>query len=557
MAAVSGSRRRTGRRAAARRSAPFAYLLVAMAGAVLILPSALRPPPDPATESGAISPDAPPDQNAEQVLISQQQASGGGAGATAGAGAATTTTLPPASAPTTLASRATSAGCFGKPPRQSASVYSAPCVPGFTGDNGGATGHNVFPNEVRLGFLHVLSTPTDGRTNPIAGPNETPVDRTMRVLEVYMNKHFETYGRHVSFYGLPATQSGADDSAAAAQTADKTYHLFGGYDLSAFFAKEAARMGGSWFSDPQQHAFYVQNRPGFYSWQMDFDQAFGFGAEYLCKELKDRPAAFGGNDVNGSPRKIGIVAEYDGTFGIPVQHFVDAYRKECGGVIVDAIEMPGAQEDKAAAAVQRMRLDGVTTIVLQTTLENTFAMMSAATAAYTPEWVLLGNEGLDFNQTANLFPKEQSAHLFGISGWEIAKPTAESECFRAYHEIDPDNDPDATTCTTFWHPMNELFDGIQIAGPHLDAASFQKALFTIGHRYGQAPWAIGGGYGPDDYSYMDSVGEIWFDSGAVNPENGGPGAFHWTFGGARWKRGEGRTDPSQLFKQGVTAAPGT
>jgi hypothetical protein len=555
---VTAHPRRRRRTQGLRRLAPIAYLTAAMAAAVIVLPTALRPPPDPATESGAISPDAPPDNNAEQILVSQQQAAGGGAGAALGSGATTTTTSPaaPTVTATTATPRASSAGCFGKPPRQTASVYSAPCVPGFSGDNGGATGHNVLPNEVRLGFIHVLSTPSDGRINPNAGPNESAVDRTMRVLEVYMNKHFETYGRHVSFYGLPATQTGADDSLAAAQTADQSYRLFGGYSLSGFFAQDAVRMGGVWVSDPQQHAFYARNRPGFFSWQMDFDQMFGFGAEYLCKELKDRPAAFGGT-VNGMPRKIGIVAEYDGTLGVPVQHFVDAYRKECGGVLVDAIEMAGGKEDQAAAAIQRMRIDGVTTVVLQTSVENTVAMMSSATAAYTPEWVLLGNEGMDFNQTANLLPKEQSAHLFGISGWELAKPTSQSECFRAYHEIDPDADPDAITCNTFWHPMNELLDGIQVAGPHLDASSFQKALFTIGHRYDQAPWAIGGGYGPDDYSYMDSVGEVWFDSAAVNPENGAPGAFHWTFGGARWKRGEGRTDPSHLFKEGVTAAPGT
>jgi hypothetical protein len=550
---VVGRARRTRLRAALAS----AYLVVALVTAVALLPTALRPPPDPTSESGALSPDAPPDADAVQLIQSVQQAGGSGAGAGVRvgggpAGAASTTTLPPP--PTTAKARAASGTCFGNPKRQTESVYSPPCIPGFSGSNGGSTAHNVLPNEVRLSFNHALGAPPDGRVPDQAQPEESSATRTMRVLNTYVNQRFETYGRHIAFYGT-ATQTSAAEGTTAAATADESYNVFASYDLQPAFCQDMVRRRTVVFCDPQEHGFYTRNRPGMFSWQMDFDQAFGFGAEYLCRKLQGRNADLSGTE-QGKPRRFAIVTERAPGFGVPADHFSNAFATECGGTIAQPVELASnAEPAVAAAAVQRFRTDGITTIVLNTGNANTLSLMTAAGASYVPEWIVVANQGLDLNVSAQLMPAAQSSHLFGISGWELPHVPQESECFRAYHSVDPDNDPDANTCLVFWHPMNMMLAGIQLAGAKLSPTSFEAALFQLGHRYGQTPWSIGGGYGPDDYSYMDNVGEVWFDPSALAPENGRPGAYRWTFGGARAKRGQISGDTSQLRVSGITKAP--
>src|SRR5580658_1723096 len=117
---------------------PVAYVVAAMLAAVIVLPSALRPPPDPADTSGALNPNAPPNQNPNQLLESLQEAGGGGAGGSAGG--ATTTTIGPTQqgvsgpAPTTTIPQVASLGyCYGNPPRQIPSVYAGPCIGAWQG----------------------------------------------------------------------------------------------------------------------------------------------------------------------------------------------------------------------------------------------------------------------------------------------------------------------------------------------------------------------------------------------------------------------------------------
>jgi hypothetical protein len=120
--------------------------------------------------------------------------------------------------------------------------------------------------------------------------------------------------------------------------------------------------------------------------------------------------------------------------------------------------------------------------------------------------------------------------------------------------MDPANNPDGSACGNFWHPLLMMVNGIQEAGPKLNQESFDKALLSIPKRYPPEPWAIGGGYGPDDYTYMDNISEIWWDPSAA--DSAGAEAYRWTHQGRRYKRGEIDSDDSELFKKGVVEEGG-
>ena len=104
--------------------------------------------------------------------------------------------------------------------------------------------------------------------------------------------------------------------------------------------------------------------------------------------------------------------------------------------------------------------------------------------------------------------------------------------------------------------MVMIMNGIQQAGPRLSSKTFETGLFGMGYRYPAEPWAIGGGYGPDDYSYMDNMSEIWWSTEQKAPDNDQPGAFVWTYQAKRFKRGEIPADASELFHNGVTTPNG-
>src|SRR5437763_15119101 len=92
------ARRRKGK-STVEKFLPLGYFAVALACAVILLPSALRPPAQQPNQTAELSPNAPPDKNQAAIIGSLQRASSGVAAAPpAGPGSAaptTTTTAPP------------------------------------------------------------------------------------------------------------------------------------------------------------------------------------------------------------------------------------------------------------------------------------------------------------------------------------------------------------------------------------------------------------------------------------------------------------------------------
>ena len=63
---------------------PIAYLCLAALVAITVLPTTLRPPPDPSNSSAAFSPDAPPDQQDSIVAALSRGSSATAGGRTDG-----------------------------------------------------------------------------------------------------------------------------------------------------------------------------------------------------------------------------------------------------------------------------------------------------------------------------------------------------------------------------------------------------------------------------------------------------------------------------------------
>jgi hypothetical protein len=545
VATVSNRRVRRGGRGDAKQYIGVLYSALALAVAVALLPSILRPPPEQTSDSAALNPGAPPDDQADSLIEARQQAQGSGAGAS-GQAAGPTTTLPKPKA---------FGQCYGSPARVIESVYAAPCAPAWKGDNGGATAKNVFPNEVRLSLWHGLAAPTAGRINPEAHAGENAVDRTLRVLEVYMNAHYQTWGRHVSFYGGAENGSTPEEQQAEANHELNDWKIFGAWHIDKPFCERIASVGPV-ICNPFEHSYFLRHRPNFYSFMMDIDQSNAFDAEFACKKLVGKPPEWAGVDVDKTkPRKFGNVAESTVSVTQSPDAFNHAFTKECGQPrIPDSYTVDSNRPETISIAMQQMYQSHVTTILLNV-LGGTAAIMMAAADAlgWHPEWMIMGNYGLDLNNFGRIFPPTQSAHTFGINTWELPHAFEQWECEVAYKSVDPSNTADRDTCEYYWHPIVILMNMIQEAGPHLTPQAVADGVNRMGYNFPtDPPWAIGGGYGPDDFSYMDNVGVVWWSNSRVDPNTGDPGAYVWVDGGRRFRRGEIPADNSEMFHSGVT-----
>jgi hypothetical protein len=547
---------------------PVGQLLVAFVIAVLILPSALRPPPDQATTSAEFSPDAPPDQKKTDAIFSALKRAESSGVQSEVAVEAPTTTIP-------VKRKPPKGQCFGDPPQQIESVYSPPCQPGFQGDNGGDTARGVSRDEIRVGFIMEL-TGSVGYQNRGAVPTEpTPGEganlRTYRVLQAYFNQRYEFYGRQVRFYyvaGNPAQTTATDDEdeRARATQAVNEYKVFAAiHETNPASLEELVRNHVVTYSLAQvPRVFYSERRPYMWSFTPDATTLVDMGAEYICKRLAGKPAKYTTDPaLDLTKRKYGILAYDLPAYKDNSPRMQRLLQEQCGIKIEPGADVRYTLEQGRAAdlgaAVSKLAAARVTTVIyLGDLISAAIFTQEAQNQQYSPEWFLPGFGGVDTGDTPRAYVQAQWAHAFGFSVYEVPRPRAASECFRAYHSIDPANDPDTNMCRYMWGHMVQLLGAIQETGPNLTPERFEQGQFRIPPTKPYPTWRIAGGYGPTDYTYPDYAAEIWWDPTATWGEDGGPGAYRWIDGGKRYRLGEWPADPngqSQVHVSGVSRAP--
>ena len=551
------------------RTVPFIYLGLALVVAVALLPSALRPPQQQPTSSGGFSPDAPPDKNQASVFGSLHQASSGtpgGASSQVNGGP----TAPPPTTTTTQPVKLAPSACpygFGNPPRQVESVYAPACAVAFTGNNGGATAKGITGDSINTCYIMALTgAGTDGPIPTTAQPGESAVTRTYRVLRDYFQSRFQFYGRTLNWFYVAGDSSQASNSAEEERTravkADAQDHCFSAIqETDPNSIDELSRRGIYTFTLAQvPEAYFGPRDPYLWSFTPAGSQAVKMGVEYVCKRLTGKPPSYTNDPTFDmtKPRKFGIISIDTPEYVNLGQETAAELKQACGiDAPVVGYDLSGSSSGTAglASAVTQLRADGVTTIYLLGDLLSTVVFTQTADQDhYFPEWFIPGFGGVDTGHIARDYAKDQWVHAFGFSFYEIPKPDEETECYKAYHEIDPNNDPDNGMCTYMWGDMVQMFGAIQRAGPTLNIQTVKQAMLTEPHLPPDPPWHMAGGYGPGDHTYPDYASEVWWDQNAVGSD-GQTGTYRFVDGGKRYTYGEWPAGDSQVFKQGIALSP--
>ncbi len=426
-------------------------------------------------------------------------------------------------------------------------------------DNGGATATGVTGDRIKV----VAYLPNDEQFSKDPVPplvratntKGTHVDGIHDYLVPTMH-FYETWGRDIELHYV--VSSGSDE---AAQRADavtiKEMEPFAAVMISSnedksVLESELAAAKIMTFGYNASPADSAQQSP--YRWNSaDNDAVAVNAAEVLAKQIVGKKTQHGGDDVNGTTRKIGVVHGE----ALDIDAFMKTF-EQYGGDTVEVAEIPifppEAIQSAAPTIITRMKAAGVTTIVPFVGSQPLSALMELATQQdYYPEWFFTGASYQDIAILVRNYPQEQAEHAFGvvfIAPWIEPDPVPATGLSNS-QKIDALNwywGLDAGTYTArygqalgYW-----LLGGVHAAGPKLTPKTFKQGLFATPGRFGAYEGRNDGimvGFGKAPKLPYDSYATAGYDFSPWwwDPDTEGPSAGTGTVGtGVGWYVGDQR-----------------
>ena len=315
------------------------------------------------------------------------------------------------------------------------SVYAAPCVPVFDGDNGGATTPGVTADTVRI-VRYVPEQNADltadprrhGRERHRRGAGETLPAATSTIF----TSLGETYGRTVELVDFQATGAG-DDMVAAKADATRSSRSWNRSRCSAGPASTGARSRRrSRRTASSASTAPARSRPTWSDGMRPYSGAGCRAASSSCRrstrgstslagdarrhqgDLRRRPDVAGaGAQDRRDPLRPGPAAARGARGGRELDE--DVADQET--YVLDFALLPA----KATELMAKFKNEEITTIIfLGDPIMPGYLMDAATTQEYYPEWIITGTVLTDTNVLARGWNPAQMTQAFGIS--QLAAP---------------------------------------------------------------------------------------------------------------------------------------
>jgi hypothetical protein len=471
----------------------------------------------------------------------------GGAGEAGGAGPAA------AAGPAGDRSRCTADG------RAQGVTNSAPaCVPRTGGDNGGATYQGVTGDEITLlRYRPKSNAQVDAilRTQGLASSPEEE-QHAHDAFAAFFEKHYELHGRKIKWVVAQGTCEISPPDIPCFR--DEVKRLNAEHKPFAAFWLQSTTQGeffqqwsqlrvvnvGGWHFNG---AFNSSLRPYHYDVFMDGTRTARNLADYWCKKMQSKPASLAGDPtLRATRRKVGIITQ---DFPVTRANAVDFVRLVTG-------EMCGSREDAsdpiytpsdisraqqtANTAIQKLKAEGVTTLVIMSDPIGPRFFTQAATAQrWFPEHLLAGSGLIDYDPLGRLYDPAQWVNAFGPGHLGDPIPFDESDAAKAAADVGVTGV--YSGANLLYAYMHLLVGGIQAAGPQLTPASFERGLLTSepygGWERSKNPAVPMVRWGPDDYTAVEDSRHTYWSPDATSKIDGKPGAYIALEGGRRWEIG--------------------
>jgi hypothetical protein len=470
---------------------------------------------------------------------------------------------------------------------QFASPYAPPCIPKFTGNNGGATYNGVTASTITLAereFPSAADTQEiEAQAKASGGAIPQVISQVQQVFLNYFNSAYNLYGRKVVIKPYTTQASftteelgqGQPQACADADTIANQIHAFGetgitngdSFGGTGPFSTCAAQdhlvefNGDPYFNEASFEAL----NPYVWSISQDCNRISASEAEVVATMLGGKKAIYAGDPtLKDQVRKFAAfvpnVSQYLGctkSFVDLVEHKYHMNKSELAPSFDYNLDIATFQQSAQQAVIQ-FKAAGVTTVICSADPFSLGLLTKAAAAQnYHPEWFMTGSALTDLDQVAQGeydLPEIQD-HMFGMSESSPSTGTTgpQSLAGQLYQKLTGHAIPKGTDGN--YGGLVEIFNALQAAGPDLTPSTMARgihALPTLGapaYQYGQWTFNVGptGTPGGGDHTAGDDARFVYWDGTKTSPLNGVTGTFVAAYGGKRFTLGQWPTTLPPLF----------
>ena len=240
--------------------------------------------------------------------------------------------------------------------------------------------------------------------------------------------------------------------------------------------------------------------------------------------------------------------------------YVDELKKYGVSLAADAgylYDLPRAP-DQAATIIAKMNSAGVSNLLfIGDPLYPIFLTKEATRQQYFPEWFISGTLLSDTSFFGRTYDRAQWQNAFGISPlWVFFTDVSQSYGYRMYHHMRPSapRGEEGAGINVYSSPVQNTFNGIQMAGPNLTRERWIAAMFG-NPPVGGIPAAPLVYYTRESPNAIKDFTEVWWDpNGTGKDETGkdGAGILLKVDGGKRYEPGEWPNGEPNVFNPAGT-----
>ena len=463
--------------------------------------------------------------------------------------------------------------------------FAPPCLPAFSGSNGGKTWNGVTDKEILIVAYAAKSNPALEAALTGAGANDSPEaeQATFDAYIDYINKHYQLYGRQIKVAHVEGNADADDDAAGRADAikiADMNAFMSVGAANNAMIDELRARKVMCLCSVSQPQEFYEERQPyAGYTTLMSSTQGYIHRAEYVGKRLagNGRKAKFAGVrdgiPMSTEDRVFGFLwyETADGAYKSGADFFARELKDKYGVTLKESISYNGfpdvaKTQEQARPIITKLKASGVNSVIFSgDPIAPGIFTTEAARQTWQPEWIITGSALVDTTLFARTYNKDQWARAFGISFLTIRTPPEIGDAYFIHKWHTGQEPAAANTYGVIYASPFILGTGLHMAGPNLNPGTFQQGLFNYpvtgkGNITTQVISYGKHGIWPfTDYTLYDDVTEIYWDNtvrGQDEVGNDGVGAYRYVANGKRYLPGEHpRDDPKVLADADPNASP--
>jgi len=429
-----------------------------------------------------------------------------------------------------------------------------PCVPVFTGANGGSTWTGVTGSTITVAYY---LPPPGGLTSLLPGATDPPAITmaNAQAMVTMLNKIVPLYGRHVVLVAYHGTGGSSDAVAGRADaiTVAQSLHAFAsinGPAQTSAYQDELARQHvlciDCGLGVP--YADYQQNSPYLWGLLPTPDTLLNEALDFVVGQLVGKHAIYAGEaSMRTRTRTFAVVAYQSNppVFGALTAELDKKFTPlglrtvTTQNYLLDLPQLPS----EAATIAAHLKRSGATTVIFAgDPLMPIYLTRAAAAIGYFPEWIVTGTVFTDTSTLARYYDQSEWSHAFGISSLPVPLPPNQNEArtlFRWYYGTDPQG----KTANVILQPIELLYNGLELAGPDLTPFSFRGGMFNYPPTGGgptQPLIAYGnrGALPRPSYSSPADFTILWWDPTAHGPDEEGvvgTGLYRYADGGKRYR----------------------